>query len=105
LSAFETCNTTAQNKADRQEGSRLDLRIPSCLSDSGDGHERPLRVSHPARARHLSQSVAAVPVERCRRPEPAIFGLPWWKRREWAKTDLTESEKTLWWELFDRWRK
>jgi hypothetical protein len=44
-------------------------------------------------------------VERCRRPEPAIFGLPWWKRREWAKTDLTESEKTLWWELFDRWRK
>ena len=36
---------------------------------------------------------------------PAIFGLPWWKQREWAKTYLTESEKLLWWELFDRWRK
>src|SRR5579863_5496989 len=36
---------------------------------------------------------------------PAIFGLPWWKHREWAKTYLTESEKVLWWELFDRWRK
>lgn len=36
---------------------------------------------------------------------PVIFGLPWWKHREWAKTYLTESEKFLWWELFDRWRK
>ena len=33
-----------------------------------------------------------------------LFGQPWWKRREWAKTYLTESEKLLWWELFDRWR-
>jgi uncharacterized SAM-binding protein YcdF (DUF218 family) len=32
------------------------------------------------------------------------FGTPWWKRREWAKTYLTETEKLLWWELFDRWR-
>ncbi len=34
-----------------------------------------------------------------------LFGQPWWKQREWAKTYLTESEKLLWWELFDRWRK
>jgi len=34
-----------------------------------------------------------------------LFGTPWWKNREWAKTYLTESEKLLWWELFDRWRK
>lgn len=33
------------------------------------------------------------------------FGVPWWKHREWAKTYLTESEKFLWWELFDRWRR
>jgi len=32
-----------------------------------------------------------------------LFGQPWWKRREWAKTYLTESQKLLWWELFDRW--
>lgn len=34
-----------------------------------------------------------------------LFGLPWWKEREWAKTYLTEWEKLLWWELIDRWRK
>lgn len=33
-----------------------------------------------------------------------LFGLPWWKNREWAKTYLTECEKLLWWELWDRWR-
>lgn len=33
-----------------------------------------------------------------------LFGLPWWKNREWAKTYLTEVEKTLWWNLYDRWR-
>ena len=34
-----------------------------------------------------------------------LFGLPWWKNREWAKTYLTEWEKLLWWELVDRWQK
>jgi uncharacterized SAM-binding protein YcdF (DUF218 family) len=33
-----------------------------------------------------------------------LFGQPWWKNREWAKTYLTECEKLLWWELWDRWR-
>lgn len=36
---------------------------------------------------------------------PYLFGTPWWKHREWAKTYLTEWEKLIWWELFDRWRK
>jgi uncharacterized SAM-binding protein YcdF (DUF218 family) len=34
-----------------------------------------------------------------------LFGLPWWKNREWAKTYLTEWEKLLWWQLVDRWQK
>ena len=34
-----------------------------------------------------------------------LFGVPWWKHREWAKTYLTEVQKLLYWELFDRWRK
>ena len=34
-----------------------------------------------------------------------LFGLPWWKNREWAKTYLTEWEKLLWWQLVDRWIK
>jgi uncharacterized SAM-binding protein YcdF (DUF218 family) len=33
-----------------------------------------------------------------------LFGLPWWKNREWAKTYLTELEKALYWQLWDRWR-
>jgi len=33
-----------------------------------------------------------------------FFGQPWWKNREWAKTYLTEMQKFLWWELWDRWR-
>jgi uncharacterized SAM-binding protein YcdF (DUF218 family) len=33
-----------------------------------------------------------------------FFGQPWWKDREWAKTYLTEMQKFLWWELWDRWR-
>jgi len=34
-----------------------------------------------------------------------LFGSPWWKNREWAKTYLTEWEKLLWWHVVDRWRK
>jgi uncharacterized SAM-binding protein YcdF (DUF218 family) len=34
-----------------------------------------------------------------------LFGLPWWKTREWAKTYLMEWEKLLWWQLVDRWQK
>ncbi len=33
-----------------------------------------------------------------------LFGQPWWKNREWAKTYLTEWEKLLWWELCERWK-
>lgn len=33
-----------------------------------------------------------------------IYGLPWWKDREWAKTYLLEWQKLIWWELIDRWR-
>lgn len=33
-----------------------------------------------------------------------FFGLPWWKKREWAATNFTEWQKLLWWELWKRWR-
>lgn len=36
--------------------------------------------------------------------DPGLFGTPWWKQREWAKTYLYEVEKLLWWELWERWR-
>ena len=34
-----------------------------------------------------------------------LFGTPWWRNREWAKTYLTEWQKLIWWELVDRWQK
>lgn len=33
-----------------------------------------------------------------------LFGQPWWKRREWAKINITEWQKLLFWELWERWR-
>jgi len=33
-----------------------------------------------------------------------LYGLPWWKNREWAKTYYTEWQKLLFWQLVDRWR-
>ncbi len=32
-----------------------------------------------------------------------FFGQPWWKKREWAKINLTEWQKLLWWEMWERW--
>lgn len=32
------------------------------------------------------------------------FGAQWWRHREWAKTNLGECTKFIWWELVDRWR-
>ena len=35
--------------------------------------------------------------------DPAEFGVKWWRNREWAKTNLDEWIRLLWWELIDRW--
>jgi uncharacterized SAM-binding protein YcdF (DUF218 family) len=35
-------------------------------------------------------------------PDPE-FGVNWWREREWAKTCLTEWQKLLWWQGFERW--
>lgn len=32
------------------------------------------------------------------------FGVQWWRHREWAKVNVEEWAKLIWWELFDRWR-
>jgi len=37
--------------------------------------------------------------------DTAIFGKPWWRHREWAKTCVYEWEKLLWWRLFESWSK
>lgn len=32
------------------------------------------------------------------------FGVPWWYHRQWAKMNLDEWLRLMWWELVDRWR-
>jgi uncharacterized SAM-binding protein YcdF (DUF218 family) len=36
--------------------------------------------------------------------DPSQYGSPWWKHRQWAKTNLDECLKFIWWEAVDRWR-
>jgi len=36
--------------------------------------------------------------------DPREFGVRWWQNRQWAKTNLGEWTKLMWWELIDRWR-
>jgi len=35
--------------------------------------------------------------------EDRHYGQAWWTNREWAKTFLTETQKTAWWQLCERW--
>ncbi len=35
--------------------------------------------------------------------DPREFGVNWWQRRQWAKTNFYEWVRLLWWELVDRW--
>lgn len=32
------------------------------------------------------------------------YGIPWWHHRQWAKINLAEWVRLMWWELVDRWR-
>jgi len=35
--------------------------------------------------------------------DPREFSTSWWQNREWAKTNLNEWLRLMWWELVDRW--
>jgi uncharacterized SAM-binding protein YcdF (DUF218 family) len=37
--------------------------------------------------------------------DPTQFGRSWWTHRQWAKINLDEWMKLVWWEAVDRWRK
>lgn len=37
--------------------------------------------------------------------DPNQFGSHWWRRRQWAKVNLEEWLKLVWWQAIDRWRK
>lgn len=35
--------------------------------------------------------------------DSAQFGVQWWRHRQWAKTNLDEWLRLVWWQLVDRW--
>jgi hypothetical protein len=35
--------------------------------------------------------------------DPVQFGVQWWRHRQWAKTNVDEWSRLLWWEFVDRW--
>ncbi len=37
--------------------------------------------------------------------DPTQFGAQWWRQRQWAKTNVDEWLRMLWWQLVDRWEK
>jgi hypothetical protein len=36
--------------------------------------------------------------------DPAQFGAGWWRHRQWAKLNVSEWFRLVWWECVDRWR-
>ena len=35
--------------------------------------------------------------------DPTQFGFEWWQHREWAKNEVKEWQKLVWWEAVERW--
>jgi uncharacterized SAM-binding protein YcdF (DUF218 family) len=70
----------------------------SALLVTSDFHTRRAFSIVRSRLPQYRWSVAAV-------NDPTIFGQPWWRNREWAKTALYEWQKLVWWQCFESWRK
>jgi uncharacterized SAM-binding protein YcdF (DUF218 family) len=70
----------------------------SALIVTNDFHTRRALSILRSRLPQYHWSVAAV-------YDTAIFGEPWWRHREWAKTCIYEWEKLVWWKLFESWRR
>lgn len=86
------------------ESEALDVR--TCLQKAGahkvlivtsDYHTRRALSIFRRRLPEFQFSVAAA-------NDPAQFGTPWWKHRQWAKLNFDEWLRLVWWQLVDRWR-
>ena len=76
-----------------------------CVRQVG-GHSILLVTSdfHTRRARSIFRhQLPATPISVAAAYDPAQFGLPWWRHRQWAKTNFDEWLRLVWWELIDRW--
>jgi uncharacterized SAM-binding protein YcdF (DUF218 family) len=79
--------------------------VSRCLQ--GSGSRKILLITsdfHTRRALSTFTRVAPADYSVAAAFDPRTFGVQWWKHRQWAKTNLTEWAKLIWWELIDRWR-
>jgi uncharacterized SAM-binding protein YcdF (DUF218 family) len=79
--------------------------VSRCLE--GTGGRRILLVTseyHTRRALSIFSRVAPADYSVTAAFDPREFGAQWWQHRQWAKTNLQEWAKLMWWELIDRWR-
>lgn len=96
---------TIENDSTVQES----VDIAHCLAQASPGAQSALLVTsdfHTRRA--LSILSSRLPQYRwsaAASSDPSIFGSPWWRRREWAKTWFLEWQKFVFWELLESWRK
>ena len=79
--------------------------VEGCLENSGvhslllvtsDYHTRRARSTFQHKFKGYRISVAAA-------TDPVQFGRDWWQQRQWAKMNLDEWLRLVWWEGVDRW--
>ena len=80
--------------------------VVGCLRNSGvhrilvvtsDYHTRRARSVFQRELRGYDISIAAA-------FDSETFGIPWWHHRQWAKINLDEWLRLVWWQAIDRWR-
>jgi DUF218 domain len=79
----------------------------NCMARAGGVHKVLIVTSdfHTRRARSVFQhEIPGLEFNMAAAHNPAEFGVLWWRQREWAKTNLYEWMRLIWWELVDRWR-
>lgn len=78
--------------------------VSRCLPGSG-GRKILLVTSdyHTRRALSIFKRAAPADYSVAATVDTREFGVQWWRHRQWAKTNLEEWVKLVWWELVDRW--
>jgi uncharacterized SAM-binding protein YcdF (DUF218 family) len=96
---------TIQNDSTAQESAD----VARCLAQTYPGSRSALIVTsdfHTRRALWILRSrVAQYRWSVAAASDPWMFGKPWWRHREWAKTTFLEWQKLVWWTLLESWRR
>ena len=98
--AIRLCNTKGLSTRDeaKEAATCLDhAGAHSVLVVTSDFHTRRALSIFKKELPHDSVSVAAA-------PDATQFGVKWWERRQWAKVNLDEWLRLVWWKGIDQWR-